>query len=176
MQKTAPTDISIFWERPLWRCSKSSLLRQCSKLQTKGRHHTFSTKKQEIPLGPGSPVRAITKYTSLTPPPLMKACTIQTQMIFSENVEKRHQIINDEKRSKRITPQLQGQEPWLPTPLPTVINPTPYNSLIRQKKQCVGSDLTVKWTDLLSVEYVISASLLSTCCRLHHDHKALESL
>lgn len=37
--------------------------------------HTFSTKKHEMPFGPGSPVLAITKYTSLTPPPLINACS-----------------------------------------------------------------------------------------------------
>ncbi len=34
---------------------------------------TFSTRKAEMPLGPGPPVRAITRYTSEAPPPLMKA-------------------------------------------------------------------------------------------------------
>lgn len=34
---------------------------------------TFSTRKAEMPLGPGPPVRAMTRYTSEAPPPLMKA-------------------------------------------------------------------------------------------------------
>lgn len=33
----------------------------------------FSTRKDEMPPGPLSPVLAMTRYTSLTPPPLMKA-------------------------------------------------------------------------------------------------------
>ena len=35
---------------------------------------SFSMRKQEIPLGVSSPVRHITKYTSLSPPPLINAC------------------------------------------------------------------------------------------------------
>lgn len=34
----------------------------------------FSTSRQEIPLGPCSPVLHITTYTSVSPPPLIKAC------------------------------------------------------------------------------------------------------
>ena len=34
---------------------------------------TLSTRKAEMPLGPGPPVRAMTRYTSEAPPPLMKA-------------------------------------------------------------------------------------------------------
>lgn len=34
----------------------------------------FSTSIQEIPLGPCSPVLHITTYTSVSPPPLIKAC------------------------------------------------------------------------------------------------------
>lgn len=33
---------------------------------------TFSTRKALIPLGPGPPVRAITRYTSDAPPPAVK--------------------------------------------------------------------------------------------------------
>lgn len=36
---------------------------------------SFSTTTQEIPLGPFLPVRHITMYTSVSPPPLMKACS-----------------------------------------------------------------------------------------------------
>lgn len=34
----------------------------------------FSSTRQEMPLGPGPPVRHMTTYTSASPPPLMKAC------------------------------------------------------------------------------------------------------
>lgn len=34
----------------------------------------FSSTRQEMPLGPGPPVRHMTTYTSVSPPPLMKAC------------------------------------------------------------------------------------------------------
>ena len=34
---------------------------------------TLSTRNAEMPFGPAAPVRAMTKYTSEAPPPLMKA-------------------------------------------------------------------------------------------------------
>lgn len=43
----------------------------------------FSTSIQEIPLGPCSPVLHITTYTSVSPPPLIKAC--QQRLTFRTN-------------------------------------------------------------------------------------------
>lgn len=43
----------------------------------------FSTSRQEIPLGPCSPVLHITTYTSVSPPPLIKAC--QQRLTFRTN-------------------------------------------------------------------------------------------
>lgn len=41
--------------------------------ESHGAGSTFSTRKAEMPFGPGPPVLAMTRYTSEAPPPLMKA-------------------------------------------------------------------------------------------------------
>ena len=44
---------------------------------------TLSTRNAEMPFGPAAPVRAMTKYTSEAPPPLMKALLPCTDLPFS---------------------------------------------------------------------------------------------
>lgn len=46
----------------------------------------FSTSIQEIPLGPCSPVLHITMYTSVSPPPLIKACQQRLTHITVQNI------------------------------------------------------------------------------------------